>query len=149
MDPKSERKRLSRCRSHCLNSRFFCPPAHSAICGVGLWARRSPPARKLSSSPLPSLHSNGSLSLSLSGSPFSFSFSFSYFVLVLHVRGIIFAKDAADPLAHSRPQARSQKSRNSADVRRKSSRAPTNVQRLSEMLPNNARLAACEKHSVA
>ena len=51
------------------------------------WARRSPPARKLSPSPLPSLHSNGSPS----GSPFSF-----YLVLVLHVRGIIFAKDAAD-----------------------------------------------------
>ena len=58
-------------RRHCLNSRFCARCSRSSghvsvrARGVGT-ALRSPPARKLSSSPLPSLHSNGSLS----GSPF-------------------------------------------------------------------------------
>ena len=63
------------CRRHCLNSTFLCPLlalTGSVMCpcarGVGT-ALRSPPARKLSSSPLPSLHSNGSLS----GSPLTSS----------------------------------------------------------------------------
>ena len=73
-------------RRHCLNSRFCArcyARAHWVVCpcararGVGT-ALRSPPARKLSSSPLPSLHSNGSLSGSpLPSSQVSASFSSS------------------------------------------------------------------------
>ena len=97
-------------RRHCLNSRFLCPLLAltgsvmcPCACARAVWAQHFDPHLLVNYLPL-LFHLCIQMGLSLEAPSLSglrLLLLLSHFVLVLHVRGIIFAKDAA---ADANPQ---------------------------------------------